>query len=207
MEELRVKLVPLPPDTIARLLEALPPTKVFWCGIWSPTIGVPRYWTNFSDALGETLSLARRPVAGPAKPINIHAFEPHAGRLRQIQINSKDDLARIKPIWVDLLAPTREERQWVAEIFGLKLPDADDLTDLEESARFYFEDDDDGGDVHLHSDFLLEKKEIAQRPGGLHPAQGHPVLGARGRAAGLSASAPPGSPPDRLCLGRNGYAA
>ena len=40
-------------------------------------------------------------------------------------------------IWVDLVAPSREERKWIADIFGLVLPDIDDLTDLEESARFY----------------------------------------------------------------------
>jgi magnesium transporter len=33
------------------------------------------------------------------------------------------------------------------------LPDPDNLTDLESSARFYVED---GGEVHLHSDFLLD---------------------------------------------------
>jgi magnesium transporter len=162
LEELRVKLAPLPPDTIARLLEALPPDESLL--VWDLVADDrgAEILDQLSDALGATLSLARRPAAGPAKPINIHAFELHDGRLRQIQINNKEDLAAIKPIWVDLLAPSREERQWIADIFGLKLPDADDLTDLEESARFYFEDDDDGGDVHLHSDFLLEKKDASR---------------------------------------------
>jgi magnesium transporter len=52
-----------------------------------------------------------------------------------------------------LIAPSRKEREWVREIFGLMLPDTDDLTDLEESARFYINE---GGEVHLHSDFLLD---------------------------------------------------
>jgi magnesium transporter len=36
------------------------------------------------------------------------------------------------------------------------LPNPTDLTDLETSARFYVEDN---GDIHLHSDFLLDRKD------------------------------------------------
>jgi magnesium transporter len=86
----------------------------------------------------------------------VNAFELQNGRLRQIQIDSKEDLAATAPIWVDLLAPSKEERRWIEDIFGLELPDADDLTDIEESARFYIEDN---GDVHMHSDFLLDKED------------------------------------------------
>jgi magnesium/cobalt transport protein CorA len=50
----------------------------------------------------------------------------------------------------------RRNASWIEDIFGLELPDADDLKDLEESARFYIEDN---GDVHLHSDFLLDKED------------------------------------------------
>jgi magnesium transporter len=90
------------------------------------------------------------------KPVMINAFELQNGRLRQIQVDCKEDLAATAPIWVDLLAPSKEERRWVEDIFGLELPDADDLKDLEESARFYIED---SGDVHMHSDFLLDKED------------------------------------------------
>jgi len=86
----------------------------------------------------------------------LNAFELNNGRLRQIPIENRGDLAATKPIWVDLIAPSELERQWVEEIFGLVLPETDDLTDLEESARFYIEDN---GEVHLHSDFLLDKED------------------------------------------------
>ncbi|MDD5250199.1 MAG: CorA family divalent cation transporter [Rhodocyclaceae bacterium] len=83
----------------------------------------------------------------------LNAFELHNGRLRQILVDSREDLANLKPIWVDLVAPTADVRAWVGDFFGLDLPDPDDLTDLESSARHYVEDN---GEVHLHSDFLLD---------------------------------------------------
>jgi magnesium transporter len=84
----------------------------------------------------------------------LNAFELKNGRLAQVQVESRFDLANVKPIWVDLVAPSAFVRAWVGKYFGLELPDPDDLTDLEASARFYI---DDNGELHLHSDFLLEK--------------------------------------------------
>jgi magnesium transporter len=86
----------------------------------------------------------------------LNAFELHNGRLRQVQVDGPDELASLKPIWVDLVAPSDEVRAWVGEHFALELPDPKDLTDLEASARFYVEDN---GEVHLHSDFLLDLEE------------------------------------------------
>ncbi len=89
----------------------------------------------------------------------VNAFELHEGRLRQVTVRSRSDLAQAKPIWVDLVAPSAEVRFWVGELFGLDLPDPERTTDLETSARFYVEDN---GEVHLHSDFLLESDGKAQ---------------------------------------------
>ena len=86
----------------------------------------------------------------------LNAFELHGGRLRQVAVDQREELANLKPIWVDLVAPTVEVRHWVGEHFGLELPDPEDLTDLEPSARFYVEDN---GEVHLHSDFLLDMED------------------------------------------------
>ena len=80
-----------------------------------------------------------------------------------------------------------------------------DLTDLEASARFYVEDN---GEVHLHSDFLLDTRGgIAQRRGRLHPAPGHPVLGAQRGTAGLPPAAAARPHPARLRHRRQGRAA
>ncbi len=87
---------------------------------------------------------------------NIRVFDLYDGRLRQIPIKTRQDLAQARPIWVDLVTPEDEELEWASEIFGLELPDPQDLTDLESSARFYVEDN---GEVHLHSDFLLDRED------------------------------------------------
>ncbi len=86
----------------------------------------------------------------------VTAFELRNGRLSQITVNTPYDLKCLKPIWVDLVAPTPEIRAWVGRFFDVQLPNPSTLTDLEASARFYVEDN---GDVHLHSDFLLDTKE------------------------------------------------
>ena len=58
----------------------------------------------------------------------------------------------MRPIWVDLEAPTAEEKEWIAGRFGLSLPEDIFDDDLEESARFYEEDN---GELHIRSDFLI----------------------------------------------------
>jgi magnesium transporter len=109
-----------------------------------------------SDAVREEL-LGARP--SPSARNMLNAFELRNGRLNQVQVDSREDLANIKPIWVDLVAPTPAVRAWVGEFFSLYLPDPDDLTDLETSARFFV---DDNGEVHLHSDFLLDVQDASR---------------------------------------------
>ncbi len=153
LDELRGKLAQMDPAGIARILEALPQDECLL--VWelvAPERG-SAILDELSEAVSETLTATQ---THHRKPIMLNAFELHNGRLRQIPVESREDLASTKPIWVDLVAPSRQERAWVEEIFGLKLPDADDLTDLEESARFYIEEN---GEVHLHSDFLLDKED------------------------------------------------
>jgi len=84
---------------------------------------------------------------------SVTAFELRNGRLSQINVNTPYDLKCLKPIWIDLVAPTPEIRAWVGRFFGVQLPNPNNLTDLEASARFYVEDN---GEIHLHSDFLLD---------------------------------------------------
>ena len=91
--------------------------------------------------------------------VMVNAFELHNGRLRQITVDRPAQLANINPIWVDLVAPTPRVREWVGKYFDLEVPDPEDLTDLEASARFYIEDN---GEVHLHSDFLLDLEEASR---------------------------------------------
>jgi magnesium transporter len=153
LSELKARLDRMPPDCVARILEVLPQDdSVLVWEIVAPDRG-NEILSELSDALREAFSAAQ---PSPCKPIMLNAFELQNGRLRQIPVNSREDLAMTKPIWVDLVAPSREERKWIEDIFGLRLPDAGALTDLEESARFYIEE---SGDVHLHSNFLLDKDD------------------------------------------------
>jgi magnesium transporter len=90
----------------------------------------------------------------------LNVFTLANGRLAQEEIESLDALAQalnhVQPIWVDLDAPTVEEKGWIAQHFGVTIPaDAVD-DDLEESARFYEEDN---GELHIRSDFLIDDDE------------------------------------------------
>jgi magnesium transporter len=153
LSELKTRLDQMPTDRVARILEALPQDDSILVWELVATERGDEILDELSDALRETLSAAQH---SSRKPIMLNAFELKNGRLRQMPVDSREDLAATKPIWVDLVAPSREERSWIEDIFGLKLPDADDLTDLEESARFYIEEN---GEVHLHSNFLLDKDD------------------------------------------------
>ncbi len=105
-----------------------------------------------SDATRDTLA-SHSGYLGAACVVN--AFELTQGRLCQTTIESVDDLEGIKPIWVDLVGTTAADRRKVGQFFGLELPDPEDLQDIESSARFYVEE---GGEIHLHSDFLLDRE-------------------------------------------------
>jgi len=153
LSELKSRLDRMAPDCLARILEALPQgDSVLVWELLAPERG-DEILDELSDALRDTFLASQ---ASPREPIMLSAFDLQNGRLRQISIDSREDLARAKPIWVDLIAPSRTERKWIEEIFDLRLPGADDLTDLEDSARCYIEDN---GEAHLHSYFLLGKEE------------------------------------------------
>jgi magnesium transporter len=82
----------------------------------------------------------------------LNVFTLANGRLFQEEIESLEELSRFRPVWVDLEAPTAEEKRWVKQYFGLSIPEDAMDEDIEESARFYEEDN---GDLHIRSDFLV----------------------------------------------------
>jgi magnesium transporter len=138
-------------EDIARILETLPEEDRLMAWHQVSEVRCEPILEEVSDDIREELVSARPP---PSVRNMLNAFELKNGRLGQVQVDSRADLANVKPIWVDLVAPTPYLRAWVGKYFGLELPDPASLTDLEASARFYV---DDNGEVHLHSDFLLEK--------------------------------------------------
>jgi magnesium transporter len=86
----------------------------------------------------------------------LNIFTLANGRLFQEEIDSLEELSRFQPIWVDLESPTLEEKRWVKQYYGLSIPEDAMDEDIEESARFYEEDN---GELHIRSDFLIADDE------------------------------------------------
>ena len=83
----------------------------------------------------------------------LNIFTLANGRLAQEEIESLEELSRFQPIWVDLESPTPEEKRWIKQHYGLSIPEDAMDEDIEESARFYEEDN---GELHIRSDFLID---------------------------------------------------
>lgn len=82
------------------------------------------------------------------------AFQLRDQRLEQAQLeepaNPPEDA-----IWVDLVSPTKEVRAEIEHLYGVCLPDEEDIAEIEATARFF--KDDDG--LHIHSLFLHDAEE------------------------------------------------
>ncbi|HEX5286399.1 MAG TPA: magnesium/cobalt transporter CorA [Polaromonas sp.] len=86
----------------------------------------------------------------------LNIFTLANGRLFQEEIESLEELSKFQPIWVDLESPTVEEKRWIKQYYGLSIPEDAMDEDIEESARFYEEDN---GELHIRSDFLVADED------------------------------------------------
>ena len=86
----------------------------------------------------------------------LNIFTLANGRLVQEEIEALEELSQFQPIWVDLESPTVEEKRWIKQYYGLSIPEDAMDEDIEESARFYEEDN---GELHIRSDFLIDDDE------------------------------------------------
>ena len=152
LAELHNLLVQLTTEEVSSVLESLSIDDA--AALWSQ---VPEARQN--EILWEVSDSRREELVGSRAPAfeesQLNAFELVDGRLGQIPISSRQDLDGVVPIWIDLLNSTKSERTYVGSHFGLSLPDPSDATQLEVSTRFHIEE---GGDVHLHSNFLLDRQ-------------------------------------------------
>lgn len=151
LSELQALLDRLGAQSVANIIEAQPDEyrKVIW--------GLVR--DERKEGILLVLSDAVRvDLVGEIKPSDkdnrFRVFDLYEGRLRQIPVISREDLVNAKPIWIDMVAPEDTQVASIKEIFGVQLPDPKELTDLNTSARFYEEEN---GEVHLHSNFLLDR--------------------------------------------------
>jgi magnesium transporter len=86
----------------------------------------------------------------------LNIFTLANGRLFQEEIESLEELSRSRPIWIDLDSPTPEELRWIEDFYRLTIPRDAINPDIEESARFYEEDN---GELHVRSDFLIADED------------------------------------------------
>ncbi len=93
----------------------------------------------------------------------LNIFSIDNGRLAGLApeaFDAPDAAAKLRPIWVDLEDPNEADKAWVQAQFALTIPENAIDDDLEESARFYEEDD---GQLHIRSDFLRLDEEGVSR--------------------------------------------
>jgi magnesium transporter len=153
LSELQRMLDKLQPIVIARILESLSVEERQF--IWEQVAEERKEEILLLASDSVRVELVSEPKQ-QNQSIVIRVFDLHEGRLRQIPIFTREDLAQAKPIWVDLVTPEDEQLAWAREIFDVNLPNPSELTDLETSARFYEEEN---GEVHLHSAFLLDRDD------------------------------------------------
>jgi magnesium transporter len=155
MAQLQQILNHLPPEEIASILEALPPEDQLL--IWEQLDDEHKQPILLQAPISVLQILGKQDYK--TEKSRVKAFNLTKGRLHEITINTSEDLLIAQPIWIDLVAPTFEDRIWVGDIFSIELPDPEKLSDLESSARFYIEEN---GAIHLHSDFLLDKEDVSR---------------------------------------------
>lgn len=84
------------------------------------------------------------------------AFRLQDRRLEQIQAVEAEGLPQ-DAAWIDIVEPTPEERANVLRYYGVRLPDVEDMEEIEATARFF--EDDDG--LHIHSFFMNDLEDAA----------------------------------------------
>lgn len=152
LAKLRQVLNETAPAEVARILEELSPEDQMF--VWDQLDEGRKELILRDVPISVLNALGKREIKNERS--SIKAFGLHEGRLREITINTGEELLGTKPVWIDLVGPSFEERTWVGGIFGIELPDPAKLNDLESSARFYVEEN---GEIHLHSDFLLDLED------------------------------------------------
>lgn len=155
MARLQQILNHLPPSEVGHILEALPSEDQLL--IWEHLDDNHKQPILLEAPISVLQILGKQDYK--TEKSRVKAFDLREGRLHEISINTPQDLLEAKPIWIDLVAPTFEDRIWIGDTFDIELPDPDKLSDLESSARFYVEEN---GEIHLHSDFLLDKDDVSR---------------------------------------------
>ncbi len=82
----------------------------------------------------------------------IRTFALEAGKLREQEIADPTSSDIEGARWIDLQDAGPQERQAIEQLFPQSLPSADEVEEIESSARYFVE----GDDLHVHSLFLYQ---------------------------------------------------
>lgn len=66
-----------------------------------------------------------------------------------------EDIETDKILWIDLLSPLEEEKEWVENTFNIELPTKQEMEEIEVSSR-YWEDEE---NININAYFLIKEKE------------------------------------------------
>lgn len=85
----------------------------------------------------------------------LRCFTIENDKLREHELESGKSLQTIESLcWIDLQDPSNEERELVEQAYPQSLPEADEVEEIESSARYFIE----GRDIHVHSLFLTQSE-------------------------------------------------
>ncbi len=85
----------------------------------------------------------------------LRAYRAEDHKLREIAGNDAlVEQALASALWVDLQEPTDAEREKTETLYKKDLPEAEEVEEIEDSARFFIE----GSDIHVHSLYLLQSE-------------------------------------------------
>ncbi|MBI3057266.1 MAG: hypothetical protein HYY77_24935 [Betaproteobacteria bacterium] len=85
------------------------------------------------------------------------AYTTANGTLNKVHVTQRSDLTP-EMLWLDLVYPTEQDRQWIKQAYGQELQFIEELGEIEASERFYRDEH----GLHLHLYFLLTGDEITR---------------------------------------------
>ena len=83
------------------------------------------------------------------------AYTTANGAFNKVSVNRRSDLTP-EMVWLDLVSPTEQDRQWVKQAYGQELQFVEELGEIEASERFYRDEN----GLHLHLYFLVSSTDI-----------------------------------------------
>ncbi len=88
----------------------------------------------------------------------IHIFRIENERLVHEQAATIASFGKQDAVWIDIVAPSREELEWVRTSLKIDAETPEQAEDIEASARFY----EDEGNLYLRADFIIGRQQESE---------------------------------------------